>query len=927
MAGARKRFLLSILGILFVIFFGISAMLQFFPPDKIRRETENQISKALEHPVKIGKLKIQLFPRVGATLSSIQIGNEPTSGKLFAQIDALDVGISFLPLFQKNLQITHLSIIKPSVTIVQQEKTSPDKEVRPGKKSTEKPKGGFAATFKKVSIQNGTLDVLSPTKKPVLHLGGINETLSASASAKGEYLLEGLLEIARIHVHLPGGILGQGIQLRLNKRLSYKEKEDTLSIERADLQLGDLPLTLTGKVSRLKTTEPHLIIQMSGGPANVKSIMGYLPSSIFPEMEGISSEGVLAIQLAANGTQKKLDYNASLKLTDGKLTHPLLPTPVKDIAFELSATPTRLDLHTFQAKTEKSRLSLSGHVNDYKETPTVDLTAKVNFDLKEVSALQPNLKDVAVQGRAVAQFAVKGKAKDPEKLTYNGNVTLKNITVRHPKLAYPLKGVNGSATITNNVISISKIHGNLGSSTFDIKGKVRNYLSQPLVSLSLRSNLHLAEIASLQTTPKSTRITGTANVSAQVDGPIKKPEQLRFGGTVTLSNASYSDSKSELPPVKKIRGTIQLKQQKFALKNISGRLGRSDFSITGGIRDIRPLYIEKHKNNKIIFDVAMKNAFLDLDELAPNQDKKESTNLKSSLAVLDKLEGRINLTAKKVRFNKNNATHVKGVAHLKNRRFELKKFSFNTFGGSIKLSGHLDYTNEAKPAFDLDLKVEQVKVKSLLGYANQLDRFGKLGRYLDGSLSTKTKFKGNLNESMQLDISRLYSKGNIRINQAKLSGHPMQSKLSAFLKAPQLNNISIKQWFAPFEIKNGKLDIKNLKLSAKGFDVKGSGWQSVDGRIQMALDLSLPPHLSKGIRNRVPKRASQLLFGDPNSRILVPLSLSGLVTSPTVTLDQRRFAAGIKSRMNAKLKQQKTKFQQDLRKKTKNALQDLFKKN
>jgi hypothetical protein len=259
------------------------------------------------------------------------------------------------------------------------------------------------------------------------------------------------------------------------------------------------------------------------------------------------------------------------------------------------------------------------------------------------------------------------------------------------------------------------------------------------------------------------------------------------------------------------------------------------------------------------------------------------------------------LNAARALINKIEARNVRGNATLKGGVFTLKNFDLDAFGGAIGLAGTTSYKDPAAPTFDLDLDLKKVKVAQLLSQAAGLNAFGAMAGYLSGDLSTKTKFQGELTDKLSLNLEKLASKGTLNIDGAKLSGHPLQQGLSSFLQAPQLASLDFKSWLQPFEIKAGKLDVKNMKLAAGDFALTANGQQSVDGKLQMGLDLKLPEKMSAGLRQKLPASVAGVLFGDPGKPIEVPLALSGTLTSPRFSLNEAALSQIDEKRVKAKL--------------------------
>ena len=102
--------------------------------------------------------------------------------------------------------------------------------------------------------------------------------------------------------------------------------------------------------------------------------------------------------------------------------------------------------------------------------------------------------------------------------------------------------------------------------------------------------------------------------------------------------------------------------------------------------------------------------------------------------------------------------------------------SLQAFGGSIALSGLANYQNPKHPTFDLNLNIQSVKAKQLLGYSQSLNRFGHLADYVSGNMGVQANFKGALDDKMSLDLNSLNSAGSLQLVGANLSGHPIQKE-------------------------------------------------------------------------------------------------------------------------------------------------------
>jgi autotransporter translocation and assembly factor TamB len=470
-----------------VVILGVS----FFPTGKIKQELERAASSALDQQVTIDKVKFSVVPVIGATLSGLSIGNpaDLALGKPTVSVNEITVGVKLLPLLKKEVQITRVLIDKPNITL-QQSDTKPKKDQQVASKNVLP-----VISIRQLQIKKGEITILDPKGKRSTYLGDINESLAASIRADQNLELQGTLTVGKFL--LAGGKFGKGLSLKLDKKIAYSLQDDSLKIERGDVLLGDLPLKLTGQAEALLSDQPTIDLQLKGGPASVASILGYLPSNLFPATRGVQSSGQLLLEFfakgkidskakSANGLPPGLDFKGTLKLSDGTLKYPALPLPVKGIELIAAIDTKQVTITSFKAATAKSKISAAGNVKDYLKTKLTYLKLKADIDLDEAAKMQPAELGAKLSGRSKIDITVKGEAKDPKKLSYAGTAQFENIYAEHKDVPAPISTLNGALQFSQSTIAIQSLKGKFGSNPFAIKGKIVDYQQNPAINLVLQ---------------------------------------------------------------------------------------------------------------------------------------------------------------------------------------------------------------------------------------------------------------------------------------------------------------------------------------------------------------------------------------------------------------------------------------------------------
>ncbi len=184
---------------------------------------------------------------------------------------------------------------------------------------------------------------------------------------------------------------------------------------------------------------------------------------------------------------------------------------------------------------------------------------------------------------------------------------------------------------------------------------------------------------------------------------------------------------------------------------------------------------------------------------------------------------------------------------------------------------------------------------------------------------------GDLNDTLGLDLATLAAKGDVAVQDAQLTGLPLQNRLVSLLDAPQLKTLSFADLLQPFSISKGRLEINKLQLKAGPVTLRGSGWQDLAGRLSAHLDLTLPPEYARGLRRQLPAQLADLLLDAEGTAVELPVNVSGTASDPDVRLDTDKLAKAAAARAEARLSREKDQLKQKALKEASSALQDLLK--
>ncbi|MEZ4652038.1 MAG: AsmA-like C-terminal region-containing protein [Candidatus Eisenbacteria bacterium] len=728
-------------------------------------------------------------------------------------------------------------------------------------------KSGFDIAIEDFRLSRGAVHVVDSKGAPILDLGGLNADLRATAARTGDLDVSGNIDAASLLVHLPGGTLGEGLRLQVSPNLHYQAAEDRLAITEFDIDLGGLPIALTGQVDDIAHRR-MASLRFQGGPAELEGILGFLPSGFVPQLAGVQSSGKVQLKGTLDGSllDSPPPFAVDLQLTDGRLRHPQLPEPLTDLELSLHADPQILRIESLRAESANSKVSVKGAIAGYREEPTADLQIQADADLSLVAALQKEPDFPSLAGRVNADVTARGPLEDPSHPpAVAGRVALNDVSVEGGALERPIRHLGGTLDLSGTSLTTSGVDFQIGRSDYHITGSVKDYAAlmpeAPGTSgadLQVKSRLlDLDEYAppkpgtsSGGKTPSSTAGETSTSTGAETSTSTGAETSTSTSGTTSAPGSAPTSGS----------GTVLRAPQ------TSG-----DRAAGGG--------------------VPPGNAFF---------------------ALLAKLDGPVRFQADRMIVRGVETQSVDAAGRLQTGLVSVDKATLGLFGGTARASGTVDLRTLTHPQLDLDLAVKGAQASELFKQAATMNQLARLGGYLSGTLDVAAKLQGSTDAQFQIDLRTLTSTGNLELAGGKLTGHPLQAALGSFLEVPQLQSVPIKDWLQPFSIENGRLEYRDLRIDALGAELRADGWQSIEGQLGMNATLLLPPELSQGLRRYVPKELQSVVFEPQAGRIMVPITASGPVQAPRVTLDAQKLEVQAKARLAEQVDAEKKKVEQQL---------------
>jgi len=645
-------------------------------------------------------------------------------------------------------------------------------------------------------------------------------------------------------------------------------------------------------------------------------------------LEQLNQEGELKlVEDRILVTKGKLSIgNIQLKNKEGGLSYPLELeySASYDLIFD------SLKVDQAEIKFAKLRLDAQAKVEDLTLKPKLDLKLKAEECLAaDLLALLPES-----QKKLADKWKISGKMSLQAEGTWDfsqglrpnqldGEISGKQIELvvkeNLPKVSIPLL----TADLSEKNVTITTSQASIGDAPLLLKVVIENPEDLNL-SGEFSSKFELALLPQFIQMPAGTQLSGQADISTSFFGELKSVRDLNLAGNCNLSRVNIS-APSLAQPISNLNAALKLTQGELVVENLSANQGKSNFALNGSCKGLVPYLLAKKEEKekfKPTLDFNFTSNYLNLDEILPvgdtskaKSDTAQSKPLYLGLGSLLNLQGKLKID--KAVFRQVEVSNFQGDLSLIDGVLKLTNVSTNVYSGSANGEAVCDLRDPQNVKFDLRVQSQGMEAN------NFLSRFSRVQNHLYGKLNFEGNFSGQGNSVPQIQNS-LAGEGKASFTEGKLTNWDFANKMTGFLNLKQFEEEPIKELKNKFAIKGARLYFEDFLATSKKADWKLDG--SI-GLLDQSLDYSLNILLSPEVSSQVNILGEQTkLLMDEQGRLLIPLKISGLASSPKFAIDLSLVGQKLQNQLKQNLQEKKSEVKEDLQKKAKEALEGLFKK-
>jgi uncharacterized protein involved in outer membrane biogenesis len=556
----------------------VGALLVFaatFDVNRYRGTIQAQLQEHLGRQVTLGDMHLSIFPP-SLQVRNLAIADDPAFNRdaPFVKAQELDVEVRLMPLLQKRVEITSLTLQRPSVNLIKNQTGV----------------WNFASLGHPSAAQNAPVPAVesrTPAAKPV---AGVPPSSQASA---GQQLSLGELMIKDGQIAVLDRQLGKTPSLYDHIDVTLKDFSQ------------DRPFTIDAAVQMSGAGSQQARLQGTGGPivqsqpaatpfqgtldlkqVGIADLAKFLNS---PALTG--TDGVVTGKTKINSQSGKLSAQGETSIQNAKVRGMELGYPITaqyDLTDDL--TTDLLSIRSFLLKLGTTPLQMSGTVNAKPTPAQLDLNVKANnISIAEAAKLAAASGMALSQGTNVAgtlnaNIQARGAADKP---ALNGTIVANNVQMSGKDIPQPVQIPSVNLKLTPTDIQSSPFTVTSAGTSLNTQVSIRNYVSpSPVVDASARApNAQLPAILAMAKAYGVTALekvsgAGILNLDLRASGPVKSlstPEIMRaLNGSAKLdfNNVKYSgaDLNRELATIAGFLGS-NVAQSGSGITNISKMTG------------------------------------------------------------------------------------------------------------------------------------------------------------------------------------------------------------------------------------------------------------------------------------------------------------------------------------------------------------------
>jgi hypothetical protein len=506
---------------------------------------------------------------------------------------------------------------------------------------------------------------------------------------------------------------------------------------------------------------------------------------------------------------------------------------------------------------------------------------------------------------------ISGKYTATEKPFVSASFDVSRAELSHPATNVRLRGLNFSGRFDNGpgkrmetaTLEIRDFQTAVSDGL--IRGSVRiNNLVKPHLDLQVMADVDAGDMAGLLRLDTVERASGRISMDLSFQGGMSSRNSFtgqdlvkaRASGNLSAKNLAFALKNNKLT-YHGFNGSLQFRNNDLLIESFSGKVGGSDFTVSGFFRNVLPyIFLEGETLHMV---ASLQADHIDFDELLQHEVSGADTTYR--LRFNDRLGFKLDTRVGSLKFRKFQATDVSGTASLQNKQFYAENVVFNSMNGQVMAAGFIDGRRPDRLIIGCDTHLGRVDVHQLFYQMGNFGQNGILAENIFGIITADFLFTSIWSPALEIDWGALETQASVKVEDGVLVDFAPMIALSRFLRVDDLSRVTFSTIENQIRIQDNKVMIPDMEIKSSALNLQISGEHSFDNQIDYQMQILLSELLARKNRERRnPQEQYGEIIDDGLGRTTLFLRVTGSLEDPVFRYDHQ----GVREKIRDDLKQE-----------------------
>ena len=911
-----KKFLIGLL-VFFVVLIGALFAVPYLFKDQITARIKKAANENLTATLDFKDADLSVFrhfPQLSVGLEELDItGTGAFEGVKLVQCERLDVTVDlWSAIFGDQIDIKGLFFKRPDIRVYVLADGRANYDIAKPEPDVTKPSAteeGSAIRLERYGIEDGK--VLYDDRALDLRA----ELLGLEHEGSGEFTADIYDLVMKTAVQKASFDYG-GTSYLVNSRtdwgvtLNADMKSMKFTIKDNDLKVNDLQLMLDGWIQMPANSEDIGMDLTFSTPQNTfKSFLSIIPGAYTKDFKDVQTNGTVQFAGFVKGIYNEKTYPAfkiDFKVGNADFKYPSLPLGVTDINVDASINSPSQRLNDMTVNIPAFRLKIGSNplegrffLKTPETDPTVDMRLNGTLNLGELAKAFPMEGVQELSGIIKANVTMKAAMSQLERQLYDqvdmaGDFAMTGINYRAE--GQPPVTINAlTTTLTPQRVEIKNFDAKLGRSDLRASGAIDNVLAYFSTTKTMRGNLvftsnYFDANEWMEPAPADgSQVPGDAPAATTTSATEKIFDRWDFtmdGKVNRLKYDTYDLTNLDM------RGNFT--PNRMTVDDFGMKIGASDLHGNGTILNAWDYLFD---NRTVSGVVNLRSMYFDANyfmtdppaPVAGPPGKTVAVPPAEVMLVPENIDMTLNIKMDKVKYTNMDLNNLDGQIIVKNGAARLRDCTAQVLGGQVGLTGEYNTQDPAKPAFNVDLALQNMGFKDAFQTFATVKALAPVAQLIDGKFNTTLSMSGLLGKDMVPDFSTLSAAGFIETLSAILNNFKPLNEISTKLNIAYLNKLELKNSKNWFEIKNGAVTVKPFNVQMRDVAMQIGGTHSISNEMNYQITTKAPRKLLGTAANSgldyLSKEASKYGVNLAQGEFInVRFDLTGSLFSPKVAM-------------------------------------------